>query len=160
MFKKLFGKKKKELHFLMPVSGEILPITDSPDEVFSSKMMGDGFCIMPSDGRVYAPVSGKVASVFPTKHCVGLIDEAGNEWLIHFGMDTVKLNGQGIEMHVVASQEVQAGQLLMEVDLESLGSQVPSLMTPVVLTNLGDRKISVEFSGSVESKAPFAIVIE
>lgn len=159
MFKKLFGKKTKDLEFLMPASGEIRPIEESPDEVFSQKMMGDGFCIMPSEGKIYSPVTGTIASVFPTKHCVGIIDTAGNEWLIHFGMDTVKLNGEGIECFVVSGQSVQAGDLLLSADLQELSAKVESLMTPVILTNLGERAITIDFAGRVEAKAPYAIGI-
>lgn len=149
MFKKLF-KKEKKINFSMPVTGQVFTLDKTPDEVFSSKMMGDGFCVMPEDGRVYSPVDGHIVSIFPTNHCVGLKDENGYEWLIHFGMDTVKLNGQGFKMHVIADQKVVQGDLLFEVDLIKIKPLIPSLITPVVLTNLGDKKIDFTFTGQVD----------
>lgn len=148
MFKKLF-KKYESIEFNMPISGEVVAITEAPDPVFSEKMMGDGFCINPLDGKVYSPVKGLIVSVFPTKHCVGIRDEVGREWLIHFGMDTVKLNGEGFDMHVTEGQNVLEGDLLFEVDIDSVKESIPSLITPVVITNLEDKTLSVTFTGNV-----------
>lgn len=158
MFKKLF-KKQETIEFLMPLSGTVRPIDEAPDAVFSSKMMGDGFCIEPSDGHLYSPVSSKVVSIFPTKHCIGLIDDAGYEWLIHFGVDTVNLNGEGFKLMVQTGQRVEAGQLLLSVDIQSVINHVPSLITPVIITNLHEQKISVPFIGEVSCKDKYSIRI-
>lgn len=158
MFKKLF-KKNQNIEFLMPITGTVMPITEAPDEVFSGKMMGDGFCILPAEGKVYSPVSGKVISIFPTKHCIGLVDDKGNEWLIHFGMDTVNLNGEGFELKVEANQTVEAGQLMLEVDIAGIKDKIPSLVTPVVLTNLSDQSIKVQFAGKVDCKDKYVIEV-
>ncbi len=83
--------------FVSPIEGKILPITDVPDEVFSQKMMGDGFAIEPKNGTVVSPVDGVITTVFPTKHAIGITAENGLELLIHFGIDTVNLKGEGLE---------------------------------------------------------------
>jgi len=159
MFKKLF-KKNNEIDFLMPISGEILSLDSAPDPVFSGKMMGDGFCIKPASGKVYSPVSGKIASVFPTKHCVGIVSDEGHEWLIHFGMDTVKLNGEGFNLLIEQDQSIKAGDLLFEVDLEGIAPKIPSTITPVILTNLGDKSISFSFTGNVMNNDKYTIEIK
>ena len=119
MFKK-FLKKNNDFILEIPLSGDMKPISEAPDPVFAQKMMGDGFCIDPSVGELYSPVNGEVVTVFPTKHCFGIRAEEGHEILIHFGMDTVKLNGEGFELHVNEGDVVKAGQLLLNVDIEGL----------------------------------------
>lgn len=91
--------------------GEVKPITAVKDPVFSSKMMGDGFAVEPENGNVYAPVSGIVTSVFPTKHAFGLLTDSGLEVLVHIGLDTVALNGVPFSVKVAEGQRVQAGDL-------------------------------------------------
>ncbi|MGD7046298.1 glucose-specific PTS transporter subunit IIBC [Jeotgalibacillus proteolyticus] len=122
--------------FVSPLTGRAVSITEVPDQVFSGKMMGDGFAIIPSAGEVYSPVNGKIVNVSPTKHAVGIESDNGREILIHFGIDTVKLNGEGFETHVSEGDTVKAGDLLLTVDLESVADKVPSIMTPVIFTNL------------------------
>ncbi len=134
-----------------PMSGEVRPIEAMPDEVFSQKLVGDGFCVFPSDGRVVAPVSGVVAHLFPTLHAVGLETPEGVEVLLHVGVDTVKLQGEGFKAHVQVGSTVTAGQLLLEVDLKAVGPRVPSLATPVVFTNLVGRSWTLERKGPVNA---------
>ena len=100
-----------------PIEGKILPITEVPDQVFSGKMMGDGFAIEPTEGTVVSPVNGEIVNVFPTKHAIGIQSEGGKEILIHFGIDTVKLNGEGFEALVAQGDKVKQGQPLLKVDL-------------------------------------------
>ncbi|WP_227397103.1 glucose-specific PTS transporter subunit IIBC [Jeotgalibacillus aurantiacus] len=131
--------------FVAPISGEAVSITEVPDQVFSGKMMGDGFAIIPSDGIVRAPVNGKVVNVSPTKHAIGIESDNGQEILIHFGIDTVKLNGEGFKVHVNEGDLVKAGDLLLEVDLAAIKDRVPSIMTPIVFTNLmNNEKVEVK----------------
>ncbi len=80
-----------------PLTGKVVPLSEVPDQVFSTKMMGDGFAVEPTDGTVVSPVDGTIVNVFPTKHAIGIQSNTGREVLIHFGIDTVKLNGQGFE---------------------------------------------------------------
>ncbi len=125
-----------EFKLVSPIKGNILPITDVPDQVFSGKMMGDGFAIEPIDNLVVSPVDGKIVNVFPTKHAIGLESKSGREILIHFGIDTVKLKGEGFETFVKEGDEVKLGQKLLKVDLNVIKEKVPSIITPIVFTNL------------------------
>ncbi|MFC0187972.1 glucose-specific PTS transporter subunit IIBC [Fictibacillus aquaticus] len=135
--------------FIAPIEGRLLPITEVPDQVFSGKMMGDGFAIEPSSGTVVSPVNGKIANIFPTKHAIGIISDSGKEILIHFGIDTVKLKGEGFESFVSEGDKVTAGQKLLEVDLDFVGKNAPSLITPIVFTNLSGEEIVLEKTGNV-----------
>ncbi|MCQ2009443.1 MAG: N-acetylglucosamine-specific PTS transporter subunit IIBC [Sporolactobacillus sp.] len=123
-----------------PIKGKMLPITDVPDKVFSEKMMGDGFAVDPDEGVVVSPVDGKVSGVFPTKHAIGLTGSDGLEILIHVGIDTVKLNGDGFVNYVQEGDTVVKGQKLMSFDLPALKDKVPSLISPVIFTNLDPSK--------------------
>ena len=142
MFKNLFKKKtsQNDPFILQPLEGQLLPIESVPDPVFSQKMMGDGFAIEPTNGTVVAPVDGKVISVFPTKHAVTLVDHNGREILIHVGMETVSLKGEGFTAFVKDGQTVEKGQKLLEVDFDLIKDKVPSIITPVVFTNLSDNE--------------------
>lgn len=128
-----------------PIQGEIISITEVPDEVFSQKMMGDGFAIIPTEGKVYAPVDGEIVNMFPTKHAIGIKSTGGMEVLIHFGIDTVKLKGEGFKALVNQGDKVKRGQLILEVDLEQVKQHVPSIVTPIIFTNLPNG-VSVEIN--------------
>jgi PTS system D-glucosamine-specific IIC component len=121
-----------------PIEGEIIPITEVPDQVFSGKMMGDGFAIKPSEGTVVSPVDGEIVNVFPTKHAIGILANNGREILIHIGIDTVKLNGEGFEVFVSQGDKVTKGQKLVNVDLKFVKENAPSIITPVIFTNLAE----------------------
>lgn len=119
-----------------PMDGELMDISNVPDEVFSQRMTGDGFAILPANGVVASPVNGTVYNVFPSKHAVGIMSEGGKELLVHFGVNTVKLKGQGFDVLVSEGDTVKAGQPIMLVDVELVRSRAPSVMTPVIFTNL------------------------
>lgn len=143
--------EQEEDIFTAPITGEIHPITDVPDQVFSGKMMGDGFAILPSEGVVVSPIKGEVLNVFPTKHAIGLRSDGGREILIHFGIDTVSLKGEGFTAFVSEGDSVEPGQKLLEVDLEAVGAKVPSLMTPIIFTNLNEgESVTLLESGEVK----------
>lgn len=125
-----------EEDIINPIEGEIIPITEVPDQVFSGKMMGDGFAIIPSEGTVISPVDGEIVNVFPTKHAIGILSKGGKEILIHIGIDTVKLNGNGFEVLVSQGDKVTKGQQLVKIDLHYIRDNAPSTITPVVFTNL------------------------
>lgn len=135
MFKKLFGKAPTEDNVLAPITGELVSITEVPDPTFSQKMMGDGVAIKPTDGKVVSPVNGKIVNLFPTKHAVGIESESGVEYLIHIGLETVSLNGEGFEAHVKQGDKVSAGDLLITVDLDIVSEKAESTITPIVITN-------------------------
>lgn len=143
---------KGEDVFVSPLKGEIKPITDVPDAVFSGKMMGDGFAILPSEGTVVSPVDGKIVNFFPTKHALGILSDSGREILIHFGIDTVNLKGEGFEALVKEDDRVQKGQPVLKVDLDSVKEKVPSIMTPIVFTNLAEgEQIVIQKQGNVDA---------
>lgn len=127
-------------------------LSEVPDQVFSQKMMGDGFGIIPADGKILSPVNGEVTSIFPTGHAVGITANNGSEVLIHFGIDTVNLKGEGFIKHVQTGDKVTAGQLLIEVDINFVKERVPSIITPVIFTNLGEGKVvEIEKGTTVEA---------
>ncbi|HDG9576547.1 TPA: PTS transporter subunit IIABC [Staphylococcus aureus] len=117
-----------------PLTGEVTPLSEVPDQVFSEKMMGDGIAIKPSQGEVRAPFNGKVQMIFPTKHAIGLVSDSGLELLIHIGLDTVKLNGEGFTLHVEEGQEVTQGDLLINFDLDYIRNHAKSDITPIIVT--------------------------
>ncbi|MDE4085895.1 N-acetylglucosamine-specific PTS transporter subunit IIBC [Planococcus maritimus] len=129
--------------FEMPIDGKIMPLSEVPDEVFAKGMMGPGFAIMPSGDVLYSPVDGRVVSVFPTKHAIGIETDTGIEILIHVGLDTVKLDGEGFELFVEQGQLVQRGDKLLKLDLAFLDAHAPSLATPIIFTNLAGQKVTV-----------------
>lgn len=121
-----------------PMNGTVIPLSEVPDAVFSSEMLGKGFGVEPSEGKAYAPVDGEVTTVFDTKHALGLMSENGVELLIHIGMDTVKLNGRGFDVKVKAGDQVKAGDLLAEFDMDLIKSEGYPVTTAVVITNTDD----------------------
>lgn len=137
--------------FEMPITGKLLPLADIPDRAFASGAMGPGFGIDIQDGVIQSPIDGKVVMVFPTKHAIGIQADNGMEILIHVGLDTVKLNGEGFETFVEANQFIQRGDKLMNVDIEAIRSQVPSLVTPVVFTNSQGKEVTLKKSGYQEA---------
>lgn len=140
----------RSVTIVAPCDGEVIPLSEVPDQVFSGGMMGDGVGFIPRQSEIVAPFHGKVQALFPTKHAIGIESTDGVELLIHIGIDTVKLNGEGFESFVKVGDEVAEGQLLMKVDLEYLQQHAPSIVTPMIVTNLGERQIEVEDVKEVE----------
>ena len=118
-----------------PMSGTVVPLEQVPDEVFSKKLLGDGVAILPKEGKIYAPVDGEVATVAETLHAYGFLSKEGMEILIHVGLETVHLKGEGFISHVKAGDSVVKGDLIAEVDLDFLKSRDISAITPVVICN-------------------------
>ncbi len=143
---------KKDI-FVSPIKGELMSITEVPDAVFSEKMMGDGFAILPSEGTVVSPVDGKIINLFPTKHAIGILSDSGREILIHIGIDSVKLKGEGFEVNVEENEHVKAGQPLLKADLDFVKNHTPSIITPIVFTNLKEGEaVVIKKHGMVELK--------
>jgi len=132
-----------EKEFAMPMDGEIIPLSEVPDDVFAQGIMGQGFGIIPNGDTVYAPFDGKVVSVFPTKHAIGLETDTGIEVLIHVGLDTVKLKGEGFDLLVEQGQLLQSGDPLLKLDLAYLEANSTSMITPVIFTNLEQAQLKV-----------------
>lgn len=150
IFKSKNSQQQNKEYIAAPLSGKVVSITEVPDPVFSEKMMGDGFAILPSSGKVVSPIEGKVVSVFPTKHAIGLKSINGREIIIHFGLETVALNGLGFEVMVSEGQTIKVGDLLLKVDIDKIKDRVPSIITPVIVTNLeSEESIVIEKIGEV-----------
>ena len=139
-----------ETEIYAPGVGQIIPLSEVPDKVFSEKMMGDGIGFIPEKGEIVAPFDGTVKTIFPTKHAIGLESDTGIELLIHIGIDTVKLNGEGFESLVNADEPVTQGQPLMKVNLAYLKENAPSIVTPLVITNLDNKTLTVDDIKDVE----------
>lgn len=121
-----------------PMTGEIVPLKEVPDEAFAEGAMGLGIGIQPTEGKIYAPFDGTVQTVFRTKHVVALKSNDGVELLIHIGMDTVKLKGEHFDIHVQEGQQITAGQLLGEFDLQAIQEAGYATITPIIITNTSD----------------------
>lgn len=145
----IFKGKKKEL--VSPAKGRIIPMDQVEDEVFAAKMMGDGFAVIPEEGRIVSPCNGVVVNVFKTKHAVIIRDEFGLEIIVHVGLDTVQLKGEGFDMKVEENQKISKGDLLLNVDLDFLKAQNKPLVTPVVITNMDIIKSLQVNEGAVDA---------
>lgn len=139
--------------------GQVIPITAVNDQVFSQKMMGDGYALEPENGEVYAPVSGVVTSVFPTKHALGLLTDNGLEVLVHVGLDTVALNGAPFSAKVTDGQKVEAGDLLLVADLEAIKSAGRETTIVVAFTNSAEiKEVKLDKEGHQAAKTLVAHV--
>lgn len=121
-----------------PLTGKIVPMTEVPDEVFASGALGKGIAIEPTIGELRAPANGVITTIFPTGHAVGLTTDSGAEILMHIGMDTVELNGEGFEKFVKQDDVVKAGDLLVKFDIEAIKKANKPVVTPIVVTNSND----------------------
>lgn len=134
-----------------PLTGEVLPLSETPDAVFASGAMGQGVAIRPSVGEVVAPADGTIRLLFPTNHAIGLATDDGAELLIHVGMDTVELDGKGFTAHVVQGSKVKKGQLLLSFDMEAIQEAGYSVVTPVIVTNSADyQAVEVLAEGQID----------
>lgn len=127
-----------------PLAGQVKPLSQATDPVFSSGVMGQGVVIEPSQGELVSPVNGTVTVLFPTKHAVGIVSEEGVEMLMHIGMDTVSLDGKGFEAHVEQGDKVVVGQQLISFDMDVIKEAGLVTETPVIITNQDDFQADVE----------------
>ena len=139
--------------------GQVVALEQVKDPVFAQKMMGDGFAVEPANGNIVSPVSGTVSSIFPTKHALGLVTEAGLEVLVHIGLDTVSLEGKPFTVHVAEGQKVAAGDLLVSADLDAIRAAGRETSTVVVFTNAeAIKSVKLEKTGSLAAKTAVAKV--
>lgn len=145
MFKNLFKKSKEQASIYAPMNGKIVPLEEVPDPVFSEKMMGEGVAMIPSEGKVVSPVAGKIVQIPDSKHAIGIEANDGTEILIHIGLETVALKGEGFTPKVNTGDPVSVGELLMEFDLEYIQEHAKDIITPIVITNSqnSDKQYSV-----------------
>lgn len=153
------GKVVKSEIICSPVTGVAADLSEAPDEAFAGRMMGDGALVIPAEPEVCAPEDGEVGFVFETKHAIGFETASGTALLLHMGIDTVKLNGEGFEVCVDGGEQVKKGAPLMKLDLDFLKSHAPSLASPVLCTELADnQKIRLLKTGEIKAgEALFAI---
>lgn len=146
-----FKKKTPMLEVFSPLQGEAIDVADVKDAVFSEKMLGDGVAILPTDGKIYAPADGTLTKVFNTKHAYAINTESGLELLIHCGIDTVELGGQGFVSYKNSGDTIQKGELIAEMDLDYIKSQGKDTVTPVVVTNFHEFEDLVGKRGKIEA---------
>lgn len=151
LFKNLFGSKEilKEVSSVM--TGELKELTEAPDPVFAQKLLGDGFVVFPTSGKVVAPFDGSIVMIYPTKHAIAVTSKSGLEVLIHIGLDTVNLNGEGFKLLVKEGEEVKKGQPILNVDLNFLAQKSIQTATPVIVTNLNGQEIQLKKTGNVQA---------
>ena len=159
LFEKKVVKNEQDYIVYAPVTGEIVKLENVNDPVFSKKVMGDGIAIIPNSKKIYSPVSGIVSMIFPTKHAIGITKDNGLGVILHVGIETVNLKGEGFDLKVSRGQKVKAGELLMNIDLDFISSNYdPTTMIvfesekPINITNLkedfcqaGDSLLQLEF---------------
>lgn len=130
--------KTKVLSVFSPLNGKAVPLADVPDPVFSDKVLGDGCAVIPDDGKLYSPVNGEVSSVAETKHAYGFTSEDGLEILVHFGLETVGLKGEGFTPHVSVGDKVKVGDLIAEIDIDLIKEKGLNTITPVLVSDGAD----------------------
>lgn len=141
-----------------PLTGRVVPLEEVPDPTFSGKMMGDGIAVDPTIGEVRAPFHATVILAFPTKHAIGLKTDSGLEILIHVGLETVNLNGEGFEVHVSQGDEVKQGDKLISFDLDFIAEKAASTITPIIITN-GDMVSKLEKTSEAEVTAGESLLL-
>lgn len=148
--KKVFCTEDNTIAITSPLSGMCISVHNVNDPTFATDILGKGVAVIPSDGKIYAPDSGTVTSVFPTGHAVCLMLDSGVELLIHIGIDTVELNGFCFTKHVEAEQHVNKGDLLIEVDIDGVSKAGYDIVTPVIINNTDEFKSVEVQTGPVE----------
>ncbi|MFS0931033.1 PTS glucose transporter subunit IIA [Enterococcus casseliflavus] len=138
MFNFLKKKKPNDITLYSPAEGELISITEVPDEVFSTKLMGDGYAVKPLEGTIYSPIEGEIANIFPTKHAVTIKNKSGVAVILHMGVDTVSLKGIPFEIYVQEGQMVDQHTKIAKIDLNYLKEKGKPSDIIVVLTNLAD----------------------
>ena len=134
-----FFKKKETEHIIgSPAKGKAVPLKEVNDPTFAEEMLGKGAAVIPEEGKIYAPADGEIGMVFDTLHAVSMTTDFGAEILIHIGLDTVKMKGDGFTGHVKAGDHVKKGDLLLEVDLEKVKTAGYDTITPVLVCNTPD----------------------
>lgn len=145
--KKMFEKNAKTISLKAVEDGRTIPMDEVNDQTFAQELLGPGIAIVPSNGTVVSPINGTIATVMDTKHAVCIQGEDGLELIVHAGLDTVELNGQYYQTYKEIGDQVKAGDVLLEFDLEEITKAGYDVTTPIVITNLGDYKITKCLTG-------------
>ena len=142
---------KKKIKLTSPMTGELVDIVETSDPVFSGKMVGDGVTIIPTDGDVLAPIDGKIIQMFDTGHALA-IESNDIQVLIHIGLDTVELNGQGFTKIAHEGQEVKQGDLLIKVDLEKIKALGKSIESPMVIVEAAGKSLNKKLGTAIKGQ--------
>lgn len=130
-----FKKKKEEITIYSPINGKVILLTEVPDEAFAQRMVGDGCAIEPDKGSICSPIDGELRNIFPTNHAVIFESTHGLEMIVHFGIDTVKLDGLGFEK-IREAGAIKVKDEIVKYDLDKIVGSVPSVKTPVIISNM------------------------
>ncbi len=144
-----FKKKQKEMAVYSPADGVLIKLSDVPDEAFAQGILGEGAAVIPSSGNIYSPVDGEIIDITDTKHAFCITADDGTELLLHIGIDTVKLKGEGFDVKIVSGKKVKAGEKIAEVNLNVLEKNSIPRHTPVVLTESNNYRITHFNEGKV-----------
>lgn len=144
-------KTKKVIQIVAPISGSIIPLEETPDEAFSQKIVGDGVAIDPTGSFLVSPCNGEIGKIFRTNHAFSIKTPEGIELFVHFGMNTLELDGKGFERVAEEGQKVKMGDIILKLDLEFLKSNAESVITPVVISNMDECDITFFGRGVVEA---------
>lgn len=155
-----FKKKKATNELLAPTNGEVVELSETNDPVFSTGAMGQGFGLDPTDGTIYAPVTGKITLVAETKHAIGFETTDGLQVLVHLGIDTVELKGKGFDLPVTAGQEVNAQDKLGTMDLEQIKTAGYQTTVLTVITNSSDLDLNLNVTTGMTTARKAVTVIE
>ena len=145
--KKMFEKNAKTISLKAVEDGRTIPMDEVNDQTFAQELLGPGIAIVPSNGTVVSPINGTIATVMDTKHAVCIQGEDGLELIVHAGLDTVELNGKYYQTYKEIGDQVKAGDVLLEFDLEEITKAGYDVTTPIVITNLGEYKITKCLTG-------------
>ena len=145
--KKMFEKNAKTISLKAVEDGRTIPMDEVNDQKYAQELLGPGIAIVPSNGTVVSPINGTIATVMDTKHAVCIQGEDGLELIVHAGLDTVELNGKYYQTYKEIGDQVKAGDVLLEFDLEEITKAGYDVTTPMVITNLGDYKITKCLTG-------------
>ncbi len=144
--------KMKKIEIYSPINGKVINLNKVKDEVFAQKMLGDGIAIQPTTNDFVSPIKGKVVTAFPTGHAYGIRHKSGFEVLVHIGLDSVNLKGEGFEVKTKQNAKVKVGTPLVSVDLKAISKKIPSTDTPIVFTqdSMKNFKLNIEKTGDVK----------
>ncbi|HMI77029.1 MAG TPA: PTS glucose transporter subunit IIA [Buchnera sp. (in: enterobacteria)] len=155
LFSKFFKSKNKDfnniVNIISPISGNIIDIENVPDAVFSQKIVGDGIAINPTGCQIVAPINGTIGKIFKTMHAFSIISDEKIEIFVHFGIDTINLQGKGFTQIAQESQKVKIGDVIITLDLPFLKSHAKSIVTPIVIGNMEKIKSLKKYSGDTIS---------